>query len=142
MPTNDNLSAAALVCIVDDDASMADSTRFLVRSFGFRAEAFSSAQEFLSSGLVEDTSCLILILDLRLPGMDGLQLQRHLTSTNHQIPIIFISARVNDDERRQAIDAGAVDFLAKPFSEEALFSALQVALHRQWAKNLDSRFST
>jgi FixJ family two-component response regulator len=130
VPEKGNLSAAALVCIVDDDASMADSTRFLVRSFGFRAEAFSSAQAFLSSGLVERTSCLILILDLRMPGMDGLELQRHLTSSNRQIPIIFISARANEDERRQAIDGGAVDFLYKPFSEEALFSALQVALNR------------
>jgi FixJ family two-component response regulator len=130
VPKNANPSAAALVCIVDDDASMADSTRFLVRSFGFRAEAFSSAQEFLSSGLVEHTSCLILILDLRMPGMDGLELQRHLAGNNRQIPIIFISARANQNECRQAIDGGAVDFLYKPFSEEALLNALQAALNR------------
>jgi FixJ family two-component response regulator len=124
-------SAAPLVCIVDDDASMADSTRFLVRSFGFRAEAFLSAQEFLDSGLVEETRCLILILDLRMPGMDGLELQRNLASANRRIPIIFVSARANHDERIQAIAAGAVDFLRKPFSEDALFNAIQAALNRR-----------
>jgi FixJ family two-component response regulator len=131
VPDNVKLSAATLVCIVDDDASMADSTRFLVRSFGCRAEAFLSAQEFLDSGLVEETRCLILILDLRMPGMDGLELQRNLASANRRIPIIFVSARANDDERIQAIAAGAVDFLRKPFSEDALFNAIQAALNRR-----------
>jgi FixJ family two-component response regulator len=123
-------SAAPLVCIVDDDASMADSTRYLVRSFGFRAEAFLSAQKFLDSGLVEETNCLILILDLRMPGMDGLELQRNLASANRRIPIIFISARANEEERIQAIAGGAVDFLLKPFSEDALFDAIQAAVDR------------
>jgi FixJ family two-component response regulator len=124
-----NLSAP-LVCIVDDDASMARSTRYLISSFGFRAEAFLSAQEFLESRLVEETKCLILILDLRMPGMDGLELQRHLIGTNKRIPIIFISARVNDEERLEALAGGAVDFLRKPFKEEALLKAIQVALNR------------
>ncbi|MFY9983807.1 MAG: response regulator [Chthoniobacterales bacterium] len=123
-------SAVPLVCIVDDDASMADSTRFLVRSFGFRAEAFLSAQKFLDSGLVKETDCLILILDLRMPGMDGLELQRNLASANRRVPIIFISARANEKERIQAIAGGAVDFLLKPFSEDALLNAIQAALNR------------
>ena len=123
-------SAVPLVCIVDDDASMADSTRFLVRSFGFRAQAFLSAQEFLDSGLVAETSCLILILDLRMPGMDGLELQRNLASANRRVPIIFISARANQEEQVQAIAEGAVDFLLKPFSEDALLNAIQAALNR------------
>jgi FixJ family two-component response regulator len=123
-------SAAPLVCIVDDDASMADSTRYLVCSFGFRAEAFLSAQKFLDSGLVEETKCLILILDLRMPGMDGLELQRRLTSANKRIPIIFVSARANEQERIQAVAEGAVDFLLKPFSEDALLNAIQAALNR------------
>jgi FixJ family two-component response regulator len=123
-------SAVPLVCIVDDDASMADSTRFLVRSFGFRAQAFLSAQEFLDSGLVAETSCLILILDLRMPGMDGLELQRNLASANRRVPIIFISARANEKERVQAIAEGAVDFLLKPFSEDTLLNAIQAALNR------------
>jgi FixJ family two-component response regulator len=107
---------------------MADSTRFLVRSFGFRAEAFLSAQQFLDSGLVEETKCLILILDLRMPGIDGLELQRNLTSANKGIPIIFISARATEQERKEAIAGGAVDFLSKPFGEGELLNALQVAL--------------
>jgi FixJ family two-component response regulator len=131
MPNNNvKPSAAPLVCIVDDDASMADSTRYLVRSFGFRAEAFLSAQEFLDSGPVEETRCLILILDLRMPGMDGLELQRNLASANRRIPIIFISARANEEERIRAIAGGAVDFLLKPFSEDALLNAIQAALNR------------
>jgi FixJ family two-component response regulator len=123
-------SAVPLVCIVDDDASMADSTRFLVRSFGFSAQAFLSAQEFLDSGVVAETSCLILILDLRMPGMDGLELQRNLASANRRVPIIFISARANEEEQVQAIAEGAVDFLLKPFSEDALLNAIQAALNR------------
>ena len=107
---------------------MADSTRFLVRSFGFRAEAFLSAQQFLDSGLVEETNCLILILDLRMPGIDGLELQRNLAGANKRVPIIFISARATEHERAEAITGGAVDFLRKPFSEEALFNAIQRAL--------------
>ncbi len=109
---------------------MADSTRYLVRSFGFRAEAFLSAQEFLDSGLVEETRCLILILDLRMPGMDGLALQRNLASANRRIPIIFVSARANEEERIQAIAGGALDFLRKPFSEDALLNAIQAALNQ------------
>jgi FixJ family two-component response regulator len=128
VPNNVKPSGIPLVCIVDDNASMADSTRLLVRSFGFRTEAFLSAQEFLQSGLIEETSCLILILDLRMPGMSGLELQRHLTSTNQRIPIVFISARANEGERTQAIAGGAVDFLCKPFSEGELLNAIHAAL--------------
>ena len=129
MPNNVKPSAVPLVCIVDDDASMADSTRFLVRSFGLRAEAFLSAHEFQDSGLVQETGCLIL--DLRMPGMGGLELQRTLMSANERIPIIFISARATEDERTEAIAGGAVDFLYKPFSEDALFNALQAALNQK-----------
>ena len=124
----DNLSVP-LICIVDDDASMARSTQYLVRAFGFRAETFLSAEEFLESGLVEVTNCL-LILVLRMPRMDGLELQRNLISTNKRIPIIFISARVTDEERLEALAGGAVDFLRKPFNEDALLKAIQAALNR------------
>src|SRR5208282_5054608 len=132
MPNNVKPSAVPLVCIVDDDASMADSARFLVRSFGLRAEAFLSAHEFQDSGLVQETGCLIL--DLRMPGMGGLELQRTLMSANERIPIIFISARATEDERTEAIARGAVDFLCKPFSEDALLNALQVALNQSDSK--------
>ena len=129
MPENVKTSAAPLICIVDDDAFMADSIRYLVSSFGFRAEAFSSAQDFLSSSLVEETRCLIL--DVRMPGMDGLELQRYLANANRRIPIVFVTARANDSERRQAIAEGAVDFLRKPFSQESLLRAVRSALTNQ-----------
>jgi len=128
VPQNINRSALPLICIVDDDASIADSTRYLVGAFGFRAEAFSSAQEFLSSSLFEETKCLIL--DVRMPGMDGLELQRHLANNDQRIPIVFVTAHASDNERRQAMTGGAVDFLLKPFSEDALFAAIQEALQR------------
>ena len=128
MPENVKPSDAPLVCIVDDDASIADSTRYLVRAFGFRAEAFLSAEEFLNSSLVEETKCLIL--DVRMPGMDGLELQRYLATASKRIPIVFVTAQANESERRQAMAGGAVDFLRKPFGEEALFAAIQAAINR------------
>jgi FixJ family two-component response regulator len=128
VPQNAKPSASPLICIVDDDASVADSTRYLVRAFGFRAEAFSSAQEFLSSSLVQKTSCLIL--DIRMPGMDGLELQQYLVKTDKRIPIIFITAHASDNERKQALDGGAVDLLLKPFSEDALVAAIRSALNQ------------
>jgi FixJ family two-component response regulator len=108
---------------VDDDISMRNSARRLIRLLGFRAEAFASAQEFLDSGSAVKAACLIL--DLRLPGMDGLQLQRLLALSGYQIPIVFISGHANADEQRQAMQAGAADFLCKPVSLEALASAIQ-----------------
>jgi FixJ family two-component response regulator len=116
----------ALVLVVDDDDLMRSSTRRLLRSAGFRVEAFASAEEFLMSGRAEETACLIL--DLRMPGMNGLQLQRHLAGEGRHIPIIFITAHDNQEMRMQAMRAGAVDFLQKPFSEEALLKAIHNAL--------------
>ena len=107
-----------LVSIVDDDASVRRSTGRLIRSFGFRAEAFRSAEDLLNSGRAAQTGCLIL--DVRMPGMDGLELQRHLIARNSQIPIVFLTARASDEEQRRALDAGAVDILRKPISKEAL----------------------
>jgi FixJ family two-component response regulator len=107
---------------------MRNSTRRLVRSFGFRAEAFASAREFLDSGCVRNTACLIL--DLRMPGMDGLELQRLLAVANHRIPIIFVTANANEDEQRRAMQAGAVDFLRKPVSEQTLMSAIRAVVRR------------
>jgi FixJ family two-component response regulator len=117
-----------LVAIVDDDASMRNSTRRLIRSFGFRAEAFASGREFLDSGCLTETACLIL--DVQMPGMDGWELQRLLANANHRIPIIFVTAYASDDEQRRATRAGAVDFLRKPVSEQALISAIQAVLRR------------
>jgi FixJ family two-component response regulator len=108
---------------VDDDASSRNSARRLARLLGFQAEAFASAQEFLNSGHVGNTACLIL--DLRLPGMGGLELQRFLSVSGHRIPIVFISGHASEDEQKRALQAGAADFLWKPVSQEALASALQ-----------------
>ena len=119
---------APLISIVDDDDSVRESVRSLIRSVGFRAQTFASAEEFLRSTWLSDTDCLIL--DVRLPGIGGLDLQRQLWIGNQAIPIVFISAHGDDCARMQGLRAGAVDFLDKPFSEEALLKALDSALKR------------
>jgi FixJ family two-component response regulator len=116
----------SLISIVDDDQSVREATTSLLKSNGFRAEVFSSAEDFLASRYLDETKCLIL--DVQMPGMNGLELQRRLASENRSIPIIFISAHDNQEVRRQAARAGAIDFLPKPFSEEALLRAIRAAL--------------
>jgi FixJ family two-component response regulator len=112
-----------LVAIVDDDASVRQSTRRLIRSLGHRAEAFASAEDFLDSGRAGETACLIL--DVRMSGMDGLELQRRLAASNPAIPIVFITARASQEEERRARQAGAVDLLRKPVPKEALQRVLR-----------------
>ena len=121
--------AGHLIAIVDDDESVREATTSLLKSNGLRAETFSSAEEFLKSPLVENTKCLLL--DLGMPGMNGLELQRRLAAEGRRIPIIFITAHDNIESRREAMRAGAVDFLPKPFSEEALLNAIRSTLERQ-----------
>jgi FixJ family two-component response regulator len=118
-----------LISIVDDDESVRESLRSLIRSVGFEAELFSSAEAFLTSNQLSNTNCLIL--DLRMPGMSGLALQRQLLTTNNRVPIIFITAHGDEGARVQALNNGAVDFLPKPFSEEALLKAIYSALNSQ-----------
>ena len=120
------MSAASLISIVDDDDSLRNSLNNLIRSVGFGVQGFSSAEAFLSSNQLHDTACLIL--DVRMPGMSGLELQRQLVTTNCGIPIIFITSHGDDNARTQALEAGAVDFLYKPFREEALLDAIYKAL--------------
>src|SRR5208282_4185691 len=115
-----------LVSIVDDDVSVRRSTRRLLRSCGLRAEVFSSAQDFLQSGLAAETTCLLL--DVRMPGMDGLELQRRLSETHQLIPIIFLSARASEEEEHRTLRAGAANFLRKPVSKEALLRAISAEL--------------
>jgi len=115
-----------LVTIVDDDVSVRRSTRRLLRCCGLRAEVFSSAEDFLESGLAEETTCLLL--DVRMPKMDGLELQRRLGETRQLIPIIFLSARASEEEERTALRAGAANFLRKPVSKDALLRAISAVL--------------
>src|SRR5437870_2279002 len=118
---------APLVAVVDDDASVRNSTRRLIRSFGYRAEAFASGEEFLASPLAVRTACLVL--DVRMPDMDGLEVQRQLTARHLHVPVVFISGRASDDEERRARAAGAV-FLRKPIAAATLLEVLQKAFSR------------
>jgi FixJ family two-component response regulator len=120
------MSAAPLISIVDDDDSLRNSLNNLIRSVGFGVQGFSSAEAFLNSNQLQDTACLIL--DVRMPGMSGLELQRQLVATHCGIPIIFITSHGDDNARTRALEAGAVDFLYKPFREEALLNAIHTAL--------------
>ena len=117
-----------LVAIVDDDASVRRSTGRLIRSFGYRAEEFASGEEFLASSAAARTACLVL--DVRMPEMDGLDVQRQLTARQLHVPVVFISGRASDDEERRARAAGAVDFLRKPIAAATLLEVLQKALSR------------
>jgi FixJ family two-component response regulator len=98
MSANAKVSEKPLVCVVDDDSLIRDSTVRLIRSFGFRVEAFASAEEFGNSGYLEETACLIL--DVRMPGMDGLELQHRLSETGNRIPIVFITAHADEEQDR------------------------------------------
>ena len=121
-------SEAPLISVVDDDVSVRRSTQRLLRSSGLRAEAFASADDFLQSGRVAETACLLL--DVRMPGMDGLELQRRLAEAEWLTPIVFLSARASEDQERRALGVGAVGFLRKPVSKEALLHAIRDALKR------------
>ncbi|MGB0014799.1 MAG: response regulator [Candidatus Sulfotelmatobacter sp.] len=115
-----------LISVVDDDESVRRTTTLLIESFGFRAAAFESAETFLSSGHLHDTSCLIV--DVQMPGMSGLQLQSHLAAAGCGIPIIFITAYESKESRHRAMQAGAAAFLGKPFGDEQLLQTIRSAL--------------
>ena len=120
-------SAGDVISIVDDDESFREALTSLLRSLGFTARAFASAEDYLASGSSGETSCLLL--DIRLPGMDGLTLQQALIAGQRPgPPIVFLTAHGDGPTRARALAAGAVDFLAKPFSEEALLDAVHTAL--------------
>ena len=115
-----------LITVVDDDESVRESLPDLLKEFGFEAQTFSSAEEFLASESVGDTSCLVL--DVSMPGMTGPDLQRELTRRDQSIPIVFITARRDEAVRPRLIAAGAVDCLFKPFEPTDLLQALNTAL--------------
>ena len=116
-----------LISVVDDDESVRESLPDLLREFGFAAEAFSSAEEFLASDRIGQTRCLIL--DIAMPGMSGPDLQQELMRRRQEIPIVFITAHADEAMRPRLLERGAVECLYKPFSEAALLEALNAALH-------------
>jgi FixJ family two-component response regulator len=115
-----------LISVVDDDESVRRTTTFLIESFGFRAAAFESAESFLQSVQLHNTSCLLV--DVQMPGMNGLQLQSELAAAGYGIPIIFITAYDDKESRGRAMQAGAVAFLSKPFNDEQLLQTVRSAL--------------
>jgi FixJ family two-component response regulator len=117
-----------IVAIVDDDDSVRDTLQALLRVAGFSSQAFESAEKFLGSGLPPETACLIT--DIRMPGMSGLELQARLNAERCRIPTIFITAHGDEEMRFQALRAGAVEFLPKPFDDEILVESVRAALER------------
>ena len=119
--------ATPLISVVDDDHSVRESLARLIRSVGFGVQVFGSAEEFLTAGQGRQTDCLIL--DIRMPGMNGLELQRELSASDPDLPVIFITAHGSDVEvRARALEAGAVDYLLKPLREEEVLRAIDAAL--------------
>jgi FixJ family two-component response regulator len=129
MRENYKLAEGARISIVDDDESMREAIKALIGSMGLvglSVEDFSSAEAFLNSGRSQAFDCLIL--DVRMPGLGGLELQRRLAADNNRIPIVFMTAHYGEAERTRAMEAGAVDFLNKPFTEQELFQAIGASL--------------
>lgn len=117
------------ISIIDDDASIREALKSLMRSVRVNVEAFESAEEFLASEHSNETECLIL--DLYLPGMSGFALQDLLNSEGRKIPMIFITAHADDVSRQRALKAGAIDLLSKPVRREPLFEAIESAIQRE-----------
>jgi FixJ family two-component response regulator len=121
-------SKVPLISVVDDDRSVVEAIVSLLESVGYTAAGFISAQDFLDSPQMRRTACLIL--DVRMPGMDGLELQRRLATEDIHTPIIFITANGGSEVPAEAVGDGAVALLRKPFSQESLLGALRLALER------------
>lgn len=119
-------AAGNLISIVDDDESIRDSTSTLLRSVGYAVATFPSSESFLESGFLPETSCLIL--DIRMPGMSGLELQRRVNLSGAGVPIIFVTAHDNQRNRELAMEGGASELFQKPFSASAFLAAVQSAL--------------
>jgi FixJ family two-component response regulator len=117
-----------LSVVVDDDESVRESLPDLLREFGFAARAFSSAEEFLASGCVDETRCLIL--DIAMPGMSGPDLHQELNRRGKKVPVIFITGQKDEAVRARVIKQGAAGFLLKPFSDSDLLASIQTALQR------------
>jgi FixJ family two-component response regulator len=120
------MRSVALITIVDDDEEIREATKGLLRSLGYQAAAFSSAEEFLQSDSLDDTACLIA--DVQMPGLSGIDLRGRLIARGVKMPTIFITAFPEEGARARAMTAGAVGYLGKPFSEESLLRCLDSAL--------------
>jgi FixJ family two-component response regulator len=129
--------AQSIVFVVDDDASLRDALRSLLRSVGLRVEVFGSTADFLKSRLRDAVSCLVL--DIRLPGVSGLDFQAELAKAGIHIPIIFITGHGDIPMTVRAMKAGAVEFLAKPFRDQDLLDAVQVALERHRSRRAEDK---
>lgn len=126
------MAKSHVISIIDDDPSVREATQSLIRSLGYDAQAFASAEEYLQSDRVNDSSCLIT--DLHMPGMSGTDLQDRLIAEGYQIPIIFVTAYYEDRVRDRVMDAGAFGFLRKPFNDESLIACLDRALNSSSTK--------
>ena len=115
-----------LISVVDDDESMREAVKGLMMSWGYSAETFASAEEFLRSRQVPPTSCLIA--DVMMPGMTGLELHRHLVASGKTIPTILITAHTDDGVRERALQDGIIGYLSKPFSEDDLMACIRLSL--------------
>jgi len=124
----DDVPPAAAIACIDDDTSVREALEGLLVAFGFSVKTYASAEEFLGLAHLEQISCLIT--DMKLGGMSGLQLHRHLSKTGHSVPTIIITAFGDDDLQRQAIEAGVIALLRKPITKEDLLSSIGIALSR------------
>jgi FixJ family two-component response regulator len=116
----------SVVMIVDDDDSMRRAARRLVKSFGLGVDTFASAEDFLASGRLGETACLVL--DVQMPGLSGIELQSKLIAEGHHIPVIFITAFADEKTQARALEAGAYAYLIKPFDEDDLLEGIRRAL--------------
>ena len=125
---NQNITKTGIIAIIDDDEALREALGSLMKAAGFVAKTFASAEEFLACDDCDDTACLIL--DVRLPGMSGIDLQRRLAESNRRLPIIFVTAHGDASLRDSLMRAGAAAFLYKPVRSDALLKEIQTALER------------
>jgi FixJ family two-component response regulator len=123
-----SILSLGVISVVDDDESIRGATRALLRSTGYEVKTFASADLFLAAGAIRETECLVL--DIRMPGIDGLELQRRLNEARSRVPIVFVTAHVDRAHREKAFEAGAVNFFRKPFEANAFLAAIQAAVCR------------
>jgi FixJ family two-component response regulator len=136
MKETKSMDNTPLVLVVDDSASIRSSTQRLVRSFGFRTGAFASGEEMLKSKLAGESSCVIL--DLRMPHLNGLEVQDKLAVMHPDLPVVFLTAHWNEEERKQAMKAGAIAFLQKPASRTTLLDAIREGIRRKSSLQADT----